>query len=111
LSQVLYWVIKSCNFITSIHELMKWVMALRIQGQIVGPIGAWKEDQTRGVAMRPNSKRCTICSRNLLIPVSYVWPSPVIAEPYLWLFLTDSLKSNILHLGKGRAPLTLFSSE
>jgi hypothetical protein len=28
---------------------------------------------------------------------------PVITEPCLWLFLTESHKSNILHLGKGRA--------
>jgi hypothetical protein len=40
-----------------------------------------------------------------------VWPGPAIAEPYLWLFLTNLPKNNILHLGKGRVRSPLLSSK
>jgi hypothetical protein len=100
----LYWVTRSCKFIASIRELMKWVMALRMSGLNKGATVAWKEDQPRGEAMRPNSRCYSICSRHLLIPVSYAWLGPITVGPCLWVFPTDWHKSNILHLERGRVP-------
>ena len=62
-----------CNFMDSIREVVKWVIALRIQGQTRLPQRTWREDWLKGGVTMFSSRYCSSCPRSLLVPLSFLW--------------------------------------
>ena len=57
----------------SVREVVKWVIALRIQGQTRLPQRIWREDWLKGEVTMFSSRYCSSCPRSLLVPLSFLW--------------------------------------
>ena len=86
----------------SIQEVTNWVTALRIQGPNKSAAKRMERGPVQGEATMPSSRYCSNYPRNLLVPLSFLWPIPLAVGPCSWLFLIGLHKSSILHSRRGR---------